>query len=189
MSAFEYLLLLAAVVLGLALADLAVSVHRLLSARGRVRWDWLAPLAAIVAFLKILTQWWTWFSAESIASSLTFEMFLVVLVASLLLFLLAATALPDDFGEGAVDLRDHYALVSRRFWLLFVSQWLLMQAVRIWAGIVINKAHVDLVSPVWLVVPVALSLAFIRNRWWHTVGLLGFVALYLVNGLGHVLTA
>jgi riboflavin transporter FmnP len=117
MSPFEYLLLFAAIILGLAIADLAMSIHRLLAAGARVSWDWLAPLAAFVVFLKIVTQWWTWYGASRIASGLTFEMFLAVLVASILLFLLTAVSLPDDFGERSIDLRDYYASVSRRFWL------------------------------------------------------------------------
>jgi hypothetical protein len=185
---FEYLLLLAAIILGLAITDLAVSVHRLLAAGPRVRWDWLAPLAALVAFLKIVTQWWSWFDAQRIASGLTFEMFLTVLAAAVLLFLLAATALPDDFGEGQVDLRAHYATASRRYWLLFVAQWLLATAASLWAQVAVGKAHLDLVSPAWLVPLVAVSAAFTKNRWWHTAVLAGFIVVYIGQYLGHSLT-
>jgi hypothetical protein len=55
MGQFEYLLILASVILGLAVSDIAVSLNRLLEVR--VRWDWLAPLAAVLAFLKITAQW------------------------------------------------------------------------------------------------------------------------------------
>jgi hypothetical protein len=187
MTPFEYLLLFAAVILGLAITDLALSIHRLLSAGARVRWDWLAPLAALVAFLKIVTQWWSWFDVGRIANGLTFEMFLTVLVASILLFLLTATALPDDFGEKSIDLRDYYASVSRRFWLLFAAHWILITGVSLWAQVVIEKAQIDLVSPAWLVLPVALALAFTRNRVWHTIGLAGFVCVYFAQYAGHSL--
>jgi hypothetical protein len=185
---FEYLLLLAAIILGLAIADLSVSVHRLLAAGKRVEWDWLAPMAALVAFLKIVTQWWSWFDAQRIASGLTFEMFLMVLASAILLFLLAATSLPDDFGERSVDLSAHYALVSRRYWLLFAAQEILTTGVSLWAAAVIGKAQLDLVAPVWLVPPIALSLAFTKNRWWHTVALAGFIVVYIGQYLGHSLT-
>ena len=191
MTPFEYLLLLAAIVLGLAIADLAVSVQRLLAAGPRVRWDWLAPMAALVAFLKIVTQWWVWFAAQQIASGLTFEMFLAVLAAAVLLFLLAATALPDDFGERRVDLRAHYATVSRRYWLLFGAQWLLATAGSLWAQVAVGKAHLDLaslVSPAWLVPVIAVSAAFTKNRWWHTAVLAGFIIVYVGQYLGHSLT-
>jgi hypothetical protein len=184
---FEYLLLFAAIVLGLAIADLAMSIHRLLAAGTRVKWDWLAPLAALVAFLKIVTQWWSWFDVGRIANGLTFEMFLVVLIASILLFLLTAAALPDDFGERSVDLRAYYASVSRRFWLLFAAHWTLITGVTFWAQIMIAKARIDWISPVWLVLPVALSLAFTRNRVWHTIGLIGFAGVYIAQYAGQSL--
>jgi hypothetical protein len=110
---FEYLMMFTAVILGLAVCDLAVSIHRLVAAGARVRWDWLAPLAALVVFLKIVSQWWTFFNAGPLAKGLTFEMFLGVLVASVLLFLLAADALPDEAPEGRIDLRAHYESVQR----------------------------------------------------------------------------
>jgi hypothetical protein len=184
LGAFEYLMLFAAVILGLAVCDLAVSVHRLLAAGPRVRWDWLAPLAALVAFLKIVTQWWTFFLAGPLAKGLTFEMFLGVLVAAVLLFLLAADALPDEVGEGPIDLRAHYARVQRRFWLLFAAQWFLLTAVSTWAQVAIEKAHLDLVSPAWLILPATLLLAFWKNRWWQTIGLVAFVLVYVGQYFG-----
>ena len=187
MPQFEFLLLLAAVILGLAISDLAVSVHRLLAAAKRVKWDWLAPLAALVAFLKIVTQWWTWFGDEKFAGALTFEMFLGVLTSAVLLFLLTATSLPDDFGEHPVDLRAYYARVSRRYWWLFIAYFVAVNAVSIWAQVVIDKSQIDLIQPGWLVLPFALSFVFIRNRWWHTLGLVAFAALYIGQYFGQTL--
>ena len=48
MNTFEYITVLASIVVGLAIADLATSAHRLLRAGGRVRWDWIAPTAALL---------------------------------------------------------------------------------------------------------------------------------------------
>lgn len=179
MSPFEYLLLFAAIILGLAITYLALSLHRLLGAGRRVRWDWLAPLAALVAFLKIVTQWWSWYGVEGLAGGLTFEMFVLVLVASVLLFLMAATALPDEAAAEVVDLRQHYSSVFRRFWLLFTAHWVLITGLGLWVQVAVGKAHLSLLSPVWLVLPVALSLVFIRARWWHTVALVAFACVYV----------
>src|SRR5438477_10235776 len=79
MSPFEYLLLFAAIVLGLAISDLAISLHRLLNAAGRVRWGLLSSLAAILVFLQIVTQWWPWYAVQSVARALSFEMFIGVM--------------------------------------------------------------------------------------------------------------
>jgi hypothetical protein len=178
---------LAAVILGLAISDLAMSLHRLLGAGSRVRWDWLAPLAAVLAFLKIVTQWWSWYGAEGIARSLTFGMFIGVLVAAILLFLMAAAALPDEIAEPVIDLRAYYAGVSRRYWLLFAAHWTLMNAITIWAQIQIEGARLALFSPLYLIVPVALSLAFVRNRWWHTICMVALSGFYLTQLFGRQL--
>ena len=188
MGAFEYLLLFAAVILGLAVTDLAISLHKVLSAGNRVRWDLLAPLAGLVAFLKIVTQWWTWHAADRLAQGLTFEMFIGLLVGAVLLFLLAASALPDEIGKDEhVDLGAHYRSVSQRYWTLFLLHWLLMNGVSVWAQMQIEGARLNHLSPAYAVAPLALSLILIRGRLWHALCLLGLAGLYLSQFYGQTL--
>jgi hypothetical protein len=193
MGPFEYLLTFVSVILGLAVSDVAISLHRLLGAGRRVRWDWLAPLAAVAVFLKIVTQWWAWFGTARVARSLTFEMFVVVLVATVMLFLLAATALPDEQADGTIDLRAHYAAVSRRFWLLFAAELVLITVVDLWSQMVLGHAHLDLtgvlLSPLAAIVVGAVALAFLRNRWLHAAALVGLIVLYMAKSFGHALTS
>ncbi|WP_394762151.1 hypothetical protein [Phenylobacterium sp.] len=191
MGPFEYLLMFVGVILGLAVSDLAISLHRLLGAGPRVRWDALAPLAALVALLKILTQWWNWFSTAQIARGLTFGMFLGVVAGTVMLFLLAATALPDEIGEGPVDLAAHYQAVSRRFWLLFAAEFTLMTGIEIWAQMAVFHARFDphtLLSPVFGIIAASVALAFLRNRPIHAIALVGLIALYLAQSFGRSLT-
>jgi hypothetical protein len=188
MGSFEYLLLFVAVILGLAVSDVAISVHRLLSAGRRVRWDWLAPLAALVAFLKIVTQWWSWFGFERLVRAITWEMFLAVLVGAVLLFLLSAAALPDEApSETRIDLADHWRAVWRRYWILFLAHWLITNAVSIWAQMQIEGARLSLLQPAYLLGPVILSLVFIANRWWQTLCFAGLIVLYVGQFLGQSL--
>jgi len=187
MSPFEYLLLFAAVILGLAVSELAIATHRLVSAGARVRWGWLAPLAAIVAFLKIITQWWAWYAGESLPGGLHFEMFVGVVFGGVLLFLLAATALPETHNTAEIDLADHYQQVRRRFWLLFAAHWVVATAVSIWAQVSLAGAHYSGFTWAYLVVPVALALAFIRSRWLHGMALLAFTGLYVAQFFGQQL--
>lgn len=58
MTPFEYLLALVSILIGLAVADLATCMHRLLRARSRVRWDWLPLASALIVMLLILQFWW-----------------------------------------------------------------------------------------------------------------------------------
>ncbi len=188
MSPFEYLLLFAAVILGLAVSELAIASHRLVNASERVRWDWLSPLAAIVIFLKIVTQWWTWYSAESLPGGLRFEMFIGVIIGGVMLFLLAAMVLPEaSHGAATVDLAAHYQRIRRRFWLLFAAHWAVMTAVSTWAQIAVGGARYSGVSVVYLIVPVTAGLAFVRPRWIHGLALVALGGLYVAQFYGQQL--
>ena len=117
MSAADYLSTFVSIVLGVALADLATSLHRLLRARSRVRWDWLAPLAAFAAMLVIVLGWWELY--DNFTGRWAVGRFLPVLISLLLLFLLAASALPDEVPDEGIDLRAYYLENRGYFWSLF----------------------------------------------------------------------
>jgi len=191
MASFEYLLLFAAVILGLAVSELAIATHRLVNTNERVRWDGLAPLAASVVFLKIITQWWSWYAAESLPGGLRFEMFIGVIVGGVLLFLLAAMVLPEaSHGNAEVNLAHHFERVRRRFWLTFAAHWVVATAVSIWAQVALAGAHFSPFSWAYLMVPVTVGLALVRSRWIQALALIGMNALYLMQfygqQLGHV---
>jgi hypothetical protein len=187
MAAFEYLLLFASVILGLAACELAIGLNRLLGAWNRVDWDWLAPLAALLVFLKLVTQWWSWHAAAALAAGITFEMYLAVLVGAVLLFMMAAAALPNEAdGEASVDLRTHYARVSRRFWALFTIHFVVGMGTSIWMQMRIEHARFAF-APFYLMVFVGFSLVFVRNRIWHSVALLALCAFYLAQSFGQTL--
>lgn len=190
MSPFEYLLTFAAIVMGLAITDLAMGLSRLLHAGSRVTWGLLTPLAAIVVFLKIISQWWTWYAAQSMAQAASFEMFIVVMIGAVLLFLLAAALLPEArAGADRIDLPAHFTYVQRRFWLLFVAHWVIMNGVSIWAEMQLQGARLDLMSPTYLMPIAALALAFIRLRWLQTVSMGALIVIYPLQFHGQNLAA
>src|SRR4051812_35701119 len=147
MAPFEYLLLFAGVILGLAICELAIGLNRLLAAWGRIKWDWLAPLATLLCFLKIVAQWWVWHSAVSLAAGMSYEMYLALLASAALLFMLAAAALPGTAGDGGVDLRAHYEFVRRRYWTLFTLHFLAAVGVSIWLQVRVEGASLSFTSP------------------------------------------
>jgi len=185
---FEYLLLFVVIILGLAIGDLATSTQRLLTAGKLVKWDWLAPLAGLVAFLLTVSQWWDWFGDERIARNITFPMFLAFLTAAVLLFLVCATALPDDFGEEAIDLRVFYASNARRFWLLFLAHWASTAGALVWAWISVAHGQLNQAHWAWLTLPIAAPLVFVKNRWWHGVSLVALAIFYVAPHLGQTLS-
>jgi hypothetical protein len=186
MTPFEYLLLFTLIVLGVAVNDLAGSLHRLLGRK--VRWGVLAPLAAVVAFLKIVSQWWTWYNGAGLANGLTFELFLGILTGSVLLSLLAACSLPDEMPAGEpIDLRAHYARVARQYWILFLLHWLVASGMSVLAEMTLS-GRVDLGKSTYLIPPLAVSLLLIRARWWHGVCLASFIVYYVTQLFGRTLS-
>ena len=119
MTPFEYVLAFVSIVVGLAVADLATSLHRLLRARDRVRWDWLALTAAVLAGLAVLQFWWSFYQTGHAPVWHVYGAFVLLLALVVTLVLLAAAALPDEVPPGELDLRAYYDTNARYFWVLF----------------------------------------------------------------------
>jgi hypothetical protein len=188
MSLVERVAVLVAIVLGLALAELGTSFHRLLRARARVKWDWMSPALALLMLLETIQFWWlsqTWYET---ASQLRLIDFLPRLVILLLIFLLAAVVLPDEVPDQGIDLRAFYVENSRHFWAL-----VLLLTLGIMIFIVPTGAHSDylgglarheLLDAVVLVVAITgLSVRHIRIQQGAVLFLLGLTCwVYLVSG-------
>jgi hypothetical protein len=113
--AFEYALGMFAVLIGLAVTDIAASFHRLLRHKGQVRWDPLTLLAAFYALCMAVYMWFDIWGVRHFGATRHF-FFYVGLVAQLfILYLIAAASLPDE-TSGAVDLRDYYLQNRRHYW-------------------------------------------------------------------------
>jgi hypothetical protein len=119
MSGFQHLLSLAAVLVGLALSNLAASLHHLLRERHRVHWDWLSPAAALLSVLLIVQFWFAFYDFGRASIFTWFGPVLLLLLELLQVVLMACVALPDDASE--LDLRRYYAEQSRYFWLVASS--------------------------------------------------------------------
>jgi len=105
------------IITGLAIADMVASTHGLLMNRERVRWDWLATLAAVFIFLLIVSSWGISFRTlgnQTINPHLW--LFVVGLSQIIPVYLAARASLPDVVDEKGVSLAAHYAEVSRYFW-------------------------------------------------------------------------
>lgn len=172
MSAFEYTSVLASIIIGLALVDVLVSLNRLIRAGKAVKWHWAAPAATLLVVLTIMQIWWSLYRPQD--GAITIGQFLPLLVELVILFLLAAAALPDDIPADGVDLKAYYHRNGPYFWGLFTAAlgWLLV-AEMIPAGVngelmeFLDQRLVDLA-----VLILFASLIFIRRLWWHAIALL-----------------
>jgi len=173
MTPFDYTSVLSSIIVGLALTDILVSVHRLLRAGPKVKWDWAAPVAALLVTLTLIQIWWLLYRPTD--AGMTIGQFLPLLVELVLLFLLASAALPDEVPAEGVDLKAYYDRNRPYFWALFTAAlaWtMVMQAIEEFpaggslVSLLIGRSA-DLAA-----LAVFASMIFIRQRWWHVIGFL-----------------
>lgn len=192
MTPFEYVLTLVSVLVGLAIADLAVSLHRLLRARARIRWDWLPLGAALLAVLAVLDLWWGFYDSRSADWFTTLGGFLPFAGQLVTLFLLNAAALPDRVPDDGLDLASFYDRNGPYFWSLFVVYVVFIMAINVILRGLPGEMDVgDLASslgPNLLLAGFFLLLARVRHRLLHAVGITGLLVVLIVRwwsvGLG-----
>ena len=162
MSPFEYMMMFLAIILGLGVADMLQSLHKLLVSPG-VRWHWLPPLWAAAVFLTILAMWIVNFDLDIGTGPIRYLRGSIV---SCLLFLLSSSALPDveaEFEPGS-SLRGHFERRHRYvgiLWIMFLAGSLLAMVSVGWQGSYLGWAMGGLLV---LAVPTVLT----RNIWYHT---------------------
>jgi|SRR5580765_4690792 len=113
--AFEYALGLFSVLIGLSVADIATSFHRLVRSRAPVNWDPLALLAALYALLIAIGMWFDLWGVRDVPATRQFFFYLVMVATLFVVFLIAAASLPDDPGREG-DLRQFYSANRHYFW-------------------------------------------------------------------------
>lgn len=182
MTTFEFVLPLVSVLVGLALADLAVSVHRLLRARRRVRWDWLPLAAALLAALAVFNLWWGFFSFRAELPYHTLGGFLPFAAQLFILFLLNAAALPDEVPDEGLDLRAFYETNGPLFWLLYAALVVVTTA-HVLAGRIAGGMRLELLTlaPNVVLFTLFVVLARVRRRALHGVALVGLLVLFILQ--------
>ncbi len=168
MSGFEYVTGVVSVLVGLALVDMAVSLQKLLSAGPRVRWDWLLSLAALVVALNVIHAWWSFHDLFSAERAFQLGPFLPQLGSLLLLFLLAASVLPDEVPAHGVVLADYYSERRIMIWGLLFAYTASAIALYVLSGLregaSLGTAVARNLAGMIFMVVVAVPL-FVRRRW------------------------
>ncbi|MEX0662983.1 MAG: hypothetical protein WEA58_12460 [Balneolaceae bacterium] len=184
MNSFEYLIPLVSVLVGLAVADLATSFHRLLRARDRVEWDWLPLATALLAAIVVLKFWWSFYMFQNETSYKVLIGFVPVAITLVLLFLINAAVLPDKVPEKGIDLRVFYESNSSYFWILFAT-YIFVDIAQLFGNQLMSG--LDLISalkesiPNLILISLVISLAFIRKRLFHTVVVIVLIVLFITQ--------
>lgn len=184
MSGFDYSLGLLTILMGLALADVTFSFHKLAVRARTVRWDGRVLLTAGLVVFECVRLWFAEWTLRNIAVALTFPVYLGQFIQMLLLVLLATSCLPDD-PTGDCNLCAFYEARRRYFWGLFTAYHLMFF---IW-WVVFGATSADGLSaagPIdWIrvVAPLALFplLMILRRRWLDYVIPATFILFYVVR--------
>lgn len=177
MSVIEYVSVFVSIVLGLAVAELGTSFHRLMRARRRVRWDWMSLALTFVMLLEVVQFWWLSYDWYARSDGLRLVEFLPNLVLLLFIYLMAAAVLPDEIPEEGLDLRQFYIESAPYFWCLVLAMTIAIIVIlgprsagtsdllAIARGQIVNIVLLVAIAP----------LLFIRNIRVHQAVIIGFV--------------
>lgn len=120
MDEFGYLAVILSIILGLSVTQLLQGLSQVINARDRVRIYWPAIGWALLLLVIDVQAWWSMFGYRG-RHAWTFLQFAILLLETILLYLLAALALPTISAEGTVDLRENYFRHARWFFGSFVA--------------------------------------------------------------------
>lgn len=175
MRAFEYALGLFSVLIGLAIADIATSFHRLARSRQVVVWDPLALLGAFYALLIAIGMWFDLWGVRNVTGARHFFFYLLMVADLFLVFLIAAASLPDD-PEGERELREFYSRNRQYFWTLialFQLGYILLGLY--FAGGLLSRAppyyRLAFITQMTALFLIPVALALFKSRVLHYVGL------------------
>ena len=176
----EYLLALVGIVLGLALADLAYSAHRLIRRRAEVKFDAAPILCALIAALLVFLNFWGDYAVLHGMTEAPLWSIMPNLTLLFLNYLIAAAALPDEW-DGELDLWTFYLQNRRQFWVLLAIAGIVATAY--------NAAHswpptlMDVISCVVTLVFAAVA-CLTRRRWLQLSLLVIFLASLAISSAG-----
>ena len=106
-ESFNYLSVLLAIVLGLAIAQVLLGLRGLILTRTKVKLYLTTLIWAGLTLLLAIQAWWADFSLRT-ETNWTFGPLLVILLQAIGVYMAAALVLPDITGDAIIDLRDHY---------------------------------------------------------------------------------
>ncbi len=121
MSAFDYLIVLISIVLGLAIANVLTRLAAVIAARERVDFYWPPIAWAIWLFFISVQHWWAEWSVRH-TRVWSFGTFWLQLLVPVNLFLLSALVLPEREEHGKLDLGEWY--FHNRAWFFAIMFFL-----------------------------------------------------------------
>lgn len=166
MTAAEHLLVLFSIVLGLGMTQLLQAIHNLIHPATRVRWHWLPAYWTVSIFISMVFWWWIMFFINQVDALPNFFGMMLILLGPVLLYLVAASALPDIRPGDSVDLLAFYLSNHKRFFGLAA-----IYVFSLWLQPLVFGWEIPIIQHVWAVLAIALlvTLYFSTNLRVHAV--------------------
>lgn len=187
MDPFEYATGLFAIVIGLAIGDMGMSLHKLLACRG-VRWGYRPVAAAMLVAIVVSGMWFQLWSIRHVDIVRSYPFYASLIAELCLAFLTAAAVFPDQVGPD-FDLVGHYEATARRLWTLFtlfqlsyLGHWIyfaLNNPRRGWTDFAVDFA----IGLIPVLSPAAMAL-WPRNAWLHRVLITALIGLFVLSYSG-----
>lgn len=115
MTIFEYIMVMVSIILALALAQLLRAIAELFTNPRRY---WVHTLWVVILVLFVVQFWWAYWDFN-VVETWTFDIYLVVLVAPILVYLEANLLVPVNRGE-EYDWKSHFKNIYRWFFSFLI---------------------------------------------------------------------
>lgn len=177
MSDFEYIVSFYGLLLGLAVANVALGFADMWRDRDRIAIGWSPPLLAAAVLLGAMNTWLSTWQVHQQVRVDPWQMIAALGICLPYVFVSRAMSPPDD---AKIGLEDHY-LASRLPILIAMA---LPPIVSVWSKIRLDDFHIGAIEEAWLLARVAVPLALIAtpSRLVHAAGL-ALLNLLLIAGL------
>ena len=174
MEMFNYVMVLASVIIGLGIAHLLQGVGGIVQHPRREKTYWVHLLWVAAIFLRAIFWWWFEFRLSTIAEW-TFALYLFVLAYAVLIYLWCALLFPRDLA-GYQGFKDYY--YSRRKW--FFGLLVVGQAVDLADTLLKGMDHFRSLGPSYPIAMAVVSLLMLIAMWTRSERYHGAFAIFSV---------
>ena len=182
MTLFEFLMVIAGVVIAIAMAEIVSGWGRMMRAGTNVKFDWLHLGWSLTVLLNAMLYWvGVWAYAELEFQYVAQTWFLVL--PTLFLVLVAFSLMPDVSQISGQSLRDYFISNRRGFFLSYVLFLLLSPLADLVIGGSLPDTSIESLIMLAFLVSGGICLAITRNLWAHRIGLVFYLILMLASGL------
>ena len=181
MEPFEYVVVLASLILGLGIAQILTGIADIVSHYKAIRLSLPHSIYVFVIFLLHINEWWVNYEYSKIVDSWTLQIVMSILIYPILLFIQARLLFPTGLRSQETDMDMYFD--DQWKWLYSIGA--ITVIVSIWHNVLIS--NIPLQEQILLFVLLSVYLGFIfgnvRNKIAHTV----FLGLQLIIWIGYII--